>query len=213
MSSVFSRKMTMLTDAGFFTGDGTPASGRVSAAHAPPRTRRTGEPAHGAQAHVQVQLLQGACEGWRSGCAARRALTWRSATFRLRMPPPTGVVSGPLMPTSCLRKVSWQRKGEAVSRSASAIRACGAHQRLSRQPLAGLVERLLAGQHLQPLDLARAAVRLVHRRVEHVLGGAPDVRAGAVALRARASERCRRSCAHAAARGSQRGGAQCARTR
>ena len=27
-----------------------------------------------------------------------RSMIWRSATFKLRMPPPTGVVSGPLMP-------------------------------------------------------------------------------------------------------------------
>ncbi len=30
---------------------------------------------------------------------AYRSSTWRSVTFRLRIPPPTGVVSGPLMAT------------------------------------------------------------------------------------------------------------------
>lgn len=55
--------------------------------------------------------------GWRTGEGTPRSQrtgrrqtyrsnSWRSATFRLRMPPPTGVVSGPLMPTRCLRNAS-----------------------------------------------------------------------------------------------------------
>ena len=68
-------------------------------------------------------------------------------------------------------------------------RAFDAHQVLAEggqgllgQPAAGLVEGFLAGQHFHPGDLARAAVGFLHRRVEHGLGGAPDIRAGAVAL-------------------------------
>ena len=51
--------------------------------------------------------------------------------------------------------------------------------RLVGQPVARLVERLLAGEHLLPRD--RLAV-LGRRRVEDQLGGGPDVDAGAVAL-------------------------------
>ena len=79
-----------------------------------------------------------------------------------------------------------------------------AHQRLGRQPLAGLVEGLLAGQHLQPLNLALAAVCLVHRRVKHVLGGAPDIRTSAVALEAYASAHSRHQQAASGARAPQR---------
>ena len=53
---------------------------------------------------------------------------------------------------------------------------------LVRQPVLNFVERLLAGKNLHPGDLALAAVNLFHRLVEDVLRGAPDVRAGAVAL-------------------------------
>ena len=55
------------------------------------------------------------------------------------MPPPTGVVSGPLMPTR-------------YSRNASSVS--------SGSQFAGLLERLLAGEHFEPLDLRAAAVRL-----------------------------------------------------
>jgi hypothetical protein len=55
-------------------------------------------------------------------------------------------------------------------------------ERRIRQPVAGLVERLLAGEHLVPRDLPLAAVRLVDRGIEHAYRRAPDVGAGAVAL-------------------------------
>ena len=77
------------------------------------------------------------------------------------MPPPTGVVSGPLMET----RNSLQRL-----------------ERLLGQPLAVLRVRLLAGEDLHPGDLPLAAVRLLDRGVEHAHRRAPDVGAGAVAL-------------------------------
>ena len=55
-------------------------------------------------------------------------------------------------------------------------------QRLRRHPFLRLVEGLLAGQHLEPGDLALAPVGLLHRRVEDALRRAPDVAPGAVAL-------------------------------
>src|SRR5262249_44349142 len=55
-------------------------------------------------------------------------------------------------------------------------------ERVGRHPFAGLVEGLLAGQHLEPGDAALAPVRLLHGGVEHARGGAPDVAARAVAL-------------------------------
>src|SRR5256885_6903002 len=42
---------------------------------------------------------------------AYRSSTWRSATLRERIPPPTGVVSGPLMATRCVRMVSSVASG------------------------------------------------------------------------------------------------------
>ena len=40
-----------------------------------------------------------------------RSRICRSATFKERMPPPTGVVSGPLMPTRYLRNASTVSSG------------------------------------------------------------------------------------------------------
>ena len=52
-----------------------------------------------------------------------------------------------------------------------------------RQILIGAVEvaGLIAGVHLEPLNAALAAVGLGHGGVEHLLGGRPDIHAGAVA--------------------------------
>src|SRR5690606_23304930 len=55
-------------------------------------------------------------------------------------------------------------------------------ERFVGQPVAGLLERLLAGEDLVPDDAARAAVGLLDRRVEHADAGPPDVGAGAVAF-------------------------------
>ena len=51
------------------------------------------------------------------------------------------------------------------------------------EPVARLVEGLLAREHFLPDDPPRAAVGLLHRRVEDAHRGVPDVRAGAVADR------------------------------
>ena len=77
------------------------------------------------------------------------------------MPPPTGVVSGPLMPTRS-------------SRNASSVS--------SGSQLPDLVERLLPGEHFLPNDLPLAAVGLRDRRVEHALARPPDIGPGAVAF-------------------------------
>src|SRR5205823_1713775 len=45
---------------------------------------------------------------------AYRSSTWRSATLRERIPPPTGVVSGPLMATRCVRMASSVASGSQV---------------------------------------------------------------------------------------------------
>src|SRR2546430_3246281 len=42
---------------------------------------------------------------------AYRSSTWRSVTLRDRIPPPTGVVSGPLMATRCVRMASRVASG------------------------------------------------------------------------------------------------------
>jgi hypothetical protein len=54
-------------------------------------------------------------------------------------------------------------------------------ERLVRQPVARLIERLLTGEHFVPHDAALAAVRLGDRGIEH-----------AHARRARCPGRCRR---------------------
>ena len=104
------------------------------------RRRHAGEPAHRAQAHVEVEDL------------AQRDVE------RLRMPPPIGVVSGPLIPMRCSRNAATVVLG---------------------QPVAGGVERLLPGQHLLPGDLLAVLRR---GGVHHELRRGPDVDAGAVAL-------------------------------
>src|SRR5262249_18492757 len=55
-------------------------------------------------------------------------------------------------------------------------------ERLIGQPLAERLVRLLAGEHLVPVDLAGGPVRLADRGVEHAHARAPDVGPGAVAL-------------------------------
>ena len=44
----------------------------------------------------------------------KRSSSWRNATFSDRMPPPTGVVSGPLMPTRYSRKASTVSSGSQL---------------------------------------------------------------------------------------------------
>ncbi len=87
-----------------------------------------------------------------------RSRIWRSATLRLRMPPPTGVVSGPLMPMRYSRKASTVSSG-------------------SQSPVAS--KAFSPGEHLLPRD--RLAV-LRRRRVHHELRRGPDVDARAVTL-------------------------------
>ena len=77
------------------------------------------------------------------------------------MPPPIGVVSGPLMPTRNSRKASTVSSGSQVPT---------------------LSNDFWPGVDLHPGDLALAAVGLRDRGVEHAHAGAPDVGAGAVAL-------------------------------
>ena len=74
------------------------------------------------------------------------------------MPPPTGVVSGPLIPIRYSRNVATVSSG-------------------SHEPVR--VERLLAGEHFLPRDLLAVLGR---GRVHHQLRGGPDVDAGAVAF-------------------------------
>src|SRR5215210_3507417 len=78
MSSVFSRKITMSTFSGCFTGLGTPWNHRTGRRH------------------------------------TYRSRIWRSATLSERMPPPTGVVSGPLIPMRYSRNVSTVSSGSQL---------------------------------------------------------------------------------------------------
>ena len=78
------------------------------------------------------------------------------------MPPPTGVVSGPLMPTSSSRKASSVSSG-------------------SQLPI--LSNDFWPASTSLPNDLPLAAVGLRDRGVEHALAGPPNVGPGAVALR------------------------------
>src|SRR5712692_8049892 len=78
MSSVFSRKITMSTFSGCFTGLGTPSNQRTG-------RRQT-----------------------------YRSRIWRSATLSDRMPPPTGVVSGPLIPIRYSLKVATVSSGSQL---------------------------------------------------------------------------------------------------
>ena len=77
------------------------------------------------------------------------------------MPPPTGVVSG------------------ALDRNLVRLRRL---ERIRREPLAGLVLRLLAGQDLEPDDALPVAERLLDGRIEDPHRRAPDVAADAVAF-------------------------------
>ena len=77
------------------------------------------------------------------------------------MPPPIGVVSGPLIETRYSRQAATVSSGSQVFDE---------------------LVRLLAGVDLLPLDLALAAVGLLHGRVEYAHARAPDVGTGAVAL-------------------------------
>ena len=51
-----------------------------------------------------------------------------------------------------------------------------------RQPAVVCLVRLLAGEHLHPVNLALAAIGFLYRRIEYPHAGAPDVAAGAVAF-------------------------------
>ena len=59
--------------------------------------------------------------------------------------------------------------------------AAGAHRFVGQPGVVGLIG-LLAGKHFHPVNLAFAAVRLLHGRVEHPYACTPDVAAGAVAF-------------------------------
>ena len=81
MSSVFSRKITMSTFSGCFTGEGTPLNQRTGRRH------------------------------------TYRSSICRSATFSERMPPPTGVVSGPLIETRYSRHAATVSSGSQLANS------------------------------------------------------------------------------------------------
>jgi hypothetical protein len=65
---------------------------------------------------ITIDTGAGVPRKYRTGLThAKRSRTWRKATFRLRMPPPTGVVSGPLMPTRYSWKASIVSSGSQLS--------------------------------------------------------------------------------------------------
>ena len=106
------------------------------------RRRHALEPAHRAQAHVQIQHL------------AQRDVQRADAAA--------------------------DRRGQRALDRHQVFAAGG--DGLVRQPGVEQVVRLLAGVHLHPVDLALAAVGLLHGCIDDAHRGAPDVRAGAVAF-------------------------------
>src|SRR5439155_19215203 len=77
---------------------------------------------------ITMSIFSGAFTGdgtfWNQRTGRRhtyRSRIWRSATLRLRMPPPTGVVSGPLMPLRWSRKASTVSSGSQLPVSSKAI--------------------------------------------------------------------------------------------
>src|SRR5205823_10809257 len=72
-----------------------------------------------------------------------------------------------------------RRRERALDRDAVAADRL---ERLFRQPVTRLLERLLPCQHLEPLHPALPARDLLDHRIEHAAGGAPDVGSGPVAL-------------------------------
>ena len=83
------------------------------------------------------------------------------ATFSERMPPPTGVPSGPLM-----RHDEVAQRGQRLVGKARAVELVG----------------LVAREHLDPGDLALAAVGLLDRGIHHFEHHRRDVDADAVAF-------------------------------
>src|SRR5258708_6251233 len=123
MSSVFSRKITISTFSGCFTGDGTP-----------------------------LKYCTGRRQTYKSSIC-------RKATFNERIPPPTGVVNGPLMPTRYSLKASTVSSGSQLS---------------------NLFLEVSPANPPNPPPFARPAVSLTPRRIEHPLAGLPNVRPRAV---------------------------------
>ena len=77
------------------------------------------------------------------------------------MPPPTGVVRGPLIETR---------------KSVAALTESSGSQFLN------LAKGLFAGKNLKPFHRAFSAIGLLNSGVENALGGAPDIATGTVAL-------------------------------
>src|ERR1043166_4235329 len=83
---------------------------------------------------------------------AYKSSTWRRVTLSDRIPPPTGVVSGPLMATRCARIASRVASGSQLP---TCLKAFSPASTSSHAPL--------------------AAADLVDRRVEHPARRAPDI--------------------------------------